>query len=589
MLHGVFFQRLFLPYLALICLAIAGIGAFSAVRLRSTYLEGRRQGLRNELHLVTGLVQDNLNNLRLQQLAQQIKTLGQELACRITVIRNDGAVLADNWADPSTMENHANRPEILRAAHAAEASETRYSDTVHSDMLYLAKAITLPSGRHFLRLAVSAAELRSQLRLLYTGIAGAAVVTMAIAGLILYLFARRSSEPIVEITGVAQAIAKGQLNRRSMTDEAGEIGELAKALNTMADAIGQLLAQAEHGRAELLTILASMSEGVIATDTQQHIRLVNEAAGKLLGFAVETATGKPLWQVVRNDTLIKAATDVLGGVESRIVEIGPIGGRHVEVRLSQYRSKGEPEAEGLVVVVYDTTHLVRYQELRKEFVANVSHELRTPLSVVRGFAETLADGAIRDPEKAPQYLGAILRHTEQLTNLVNDLLALSRLESQPELPRRTRVDLGAAARKTVELLTPAAQKKGQTLTLDIMAGLPAITGDPDYLERGIANLIDNAIKYTGEGGKIDVAVAAQKESLVVEVRDNGIGIPPPDLERVFERFYRVDRSRSREMGGTGLGLAIVKHVAQVHGGTVEVQSEVGKGSVFRIKIPGRWA
>jgi two-component system phosphate regulon sensor histidine kinase PhoR len=354
----------------------------------------------------------------------------------------------------------------------------------------------------------------------------------------------------------------------------------------MADAIGQLLAQAEQGKAELLTILASMSEGVIATDGQQCIRLVNEAAGRLLGFAAEQANGKALWQVVRNDRMIKAAGEVMAGGESRVVETGPIGGRHVEVRLSRYRSRGE--AEGLVVVAYDTTHLVRYQELRKEFVANVSHELRTPLSVVRGFAETLVDGAMRDPVKGPEYLGAILRHTEQLTNLVNDLLALSRLESQPELPRRAKVDLGAAGRKIVEMLLPVAQKKRQTLTVDVAAGLPSVVGDPDYLERGIANLVDNAIKYTGEGGKIEVVVRADEENVVVEVRDNGIGIPAADLGRIFERFYRVDRSRSREMGGTGLGLAIVKHVAQVHGGAVEVESEVAKGSVFRMKVSGRW-
>jgi signal transduction histidine kinase len=228
---------------------------------------------------------------------------------------------------------------------------------------------------------------------------------------------------------------------------------------------------------------------------------------------------------------------------------------------------------------------VRYQELRKEFVANVSHELRTPLTVIRGFTETLRDGALNDAEAAPKFLATISKHVDQLQNLVADLLELSKLESSPEMPRRVSFDLGGVTRRVVDLLMPTAQKKSQAISLDIPGSVPRVVGNPDYMERAVSNLIDNAIKYTPEKGAVGVTISYNHEAVTLEVQDNGIGIPAADLDRIFERFYRVDRSRSREMGGTGLGLSIVKHVAQVHGGSVHVTSTPGAGSKFILKIP----
>jgi two-component system phosphate regulon sensor histidine kinase PhoR len=264
-------------------------------------------------------------------------------------------------------------------------------------------------------------------------------------------------------------------------------------------------------------------------------------------------------------------------------QISPSAGRHLEIAACIFPSTGK--AEGLVLVAHDTTKSVRYQELRKEFVANVSHELRTPLTVIRGFTETLRDGALNDPVAAPRFLATINKHVDQLQNLVSDLLELSKLESSPEMPRRVSVDLAAVTRRVVDLLMPTAQTKHQALSVEISGHLPRIVGNPDYLERAISNLIDNAIKYTPESGAIGVSISYNHESVTIEVHDNGIGIPAADLDRIFERFYRVDRSRSREMGGTGLGLSIVKHVAQVHGGSVDVTSTPSAGSRFRLKIP----
>jgi two-component system phosphate regulon sensor histidine kinase PhoR len=357
----------------------------------------------------------------------------------------------------------------------------------------------------------------------------------------------------------------------------------------MAESLSGLVEQTNKDKAELLTILSSMSEGVIATDTRQRILIVNDAAGRLLGFDTHAAAGKALWEVVRNDQVIKAAGEVLEGAQRKLISVGPLSMRHLDVTLCTFPPPSDaPDArpaQGLVIVAHDITQSFQYQELRKEFVANVSHELRTPLSVIKGFVETLQDGAWQDQRKAPEYLATIHRHTDQLTNLVSDLLELSKLEGTTLTPRSAPAELNLIVRKTAELLAPAVQKKQQTLALHLDASLPTLKGNPDYIERAVANLIDNASKYTPEGGKIDVTTRPCGQYAVIEVSDNGIGIPAEDIPRIFERFYRVDRSRSREMGGTGLGLSIVKHVAQVHGGQIEVESTPGGGSTFRLKLP----
>ena len=583
LLRSAFFRRLFIPYFLLICAVAAGVGAFAGMRLWSAYLQSRKQSLHAELSLVWDIVRDDLAAGRHDEVNRRIKALGGEIGCRITIVAGDGAVLADNWADSAKMENHRSRPEIAVAAQSGEGDNVRASDTVHEKMLYMAQQRKSDDGRvFFTRLAVPLRELWSELWLLGGGLVAFALSSILAAGFICYRFAERQSRPILELTRLAQSLAAGHLDDRSDVRGKGEVPALGAALNTMAASIHQLLMQTNKDREELLAILSSMSEGVIATDAQQNIVVVNQAAGRIFGFEPAAAMGKPLWQIVRIDSIIKAAGEVLGSRQQQMIEAGLVGGRHLEVCLCAFPPRGA--MQGLVVVTHDTTQSVRYQELRKEFVANVSHELRTPLTVIKGFVETLRDGALEDPKKAREYLTTVERHTNQLTNLVNDLLELSRLESQPDLPRAVSVDIAGIVRKAVDMLAPAAQKKKQTLTADI-GRVPVIAGNPDYLERAVANLIDNAIKYTPDSGQIRVTARADNGGVVVEVADDGIGIPDADLPRIFERFYRVDRSRSRDMGGTGLGLSIVKHIVQAHGGTMEVNSIVGKGSTFRFSLP----
>jgi two-component system phosphate regulon sensor histidine kinase PhoR len=344
-----------------------------------------------------------------------------------------------------------------------------------------------------------------------------------------------------------------------------------------ADPAAERAAQLEAANRRLATVLDGMGEGVLATDRQQKVLFVNGAAARLLEFPLEGAVGRPLWELVRLEPILKGSLEAIVAGASRTVQVGPLRERHLSVSFS-------PGPGLVVLVISDVTESARYQELRKEFVANVSHELRTPLTMIRGYLETLEDGAIRDPEKGPEFLGIITKHARLLSNLVDNLLDLSRLEGQG-LGKRVRVDLAALVERVVDLRRPSAEKKGQGLDAIVAPDVPDVLGDADYLERAVSNLVDNAVKYTPEGGSIRITASRRGAQVAVQVSDDGIGIPESDLPRIFERFYRVDKSRSRDMGGTGLGLAIVKHVIQSHGGTIEVESALGKGSTFRVLLP----
>ena len=594
MFNSPFFRRLFVPYLLLICGAIAAVGFVSAQAVRASYLDRQTELLRDGGRLTSAAIAPAITSGALNEsFDRQVDQLGRATGLRITVMRDDGVVVADSEADLATLENHKARPEFVAAANTGEGTSDRTSGTVKTELLYLAQPVRDPAGVpvkdpqgrvYFVRLAVHMDQLRQNLNSLYGGLALAGILCVVAAGITSYFFARRHTQPISDLTSFADALSRGDLHRRTMRPEKGEIATLGTSLNAMAESLSKLVAQTNKDKAELLTILSSMSEGVIATDTHQRILLVNDAAAKLLGFNASQAVGRQLFEVVRNEQILKAAAEVLSrSAERKLISVGPLSARHLDVTLCTFPSDGH--TQGLVLVAHDITQSFQYQELRKEFVANVSHELRTPLTVIKGFVETLLDGAWRDGAKAPEYLSTILRHANQLTNLVSDLLELSKLESQGLTARHAPIDLRLVIHKAHDLLLPAVQRKNQAVELDVAADLPELKGNADYVERAVANLIDNANKYTPEGGRIAIRAAANGHYVVVEVADNGIGIPREDIPRIFERFYRVDRSRSREMGGTGLGLSIVKHVAQVHGGTIEVDSTPGKGSTFRLKLP----
>ncbi len=577
-----FFRRLFVPYLLLIAGAVFIVGWLGGDRIRETYLNRTEQRLSDSTLLIGELTRD-ISPANLPRVNEQLRSLGSQIQCRITLMSIDGTVLGDNEADATKMESHRFRPEVISAISQGEGQSIRRSDTIHENMYYFARRVNGDGSARLVRVAVHLKELDAQLAKLYRGLTITAITAVMIAGALGYYFSARNSLPVVELTKFADAVAHGDLSRRIHGNEAGEIRTMTTALNHMADSISRLITEVTKDQNELQAILATMTEGVIATDSDQKIVQCNAAARHLLGLPMVSPQGRALWEIVRHESILKYAGEVRTSGQKQTFQIGPIAGRQLEVSVCPLpHPAGAP---GLTIVAHDVTESFQFQELRKEFVANVSHELRTPLTAIKGFTETLSSWAIKDPVKGPQYLSTIEKHTNQLTNLVNDLLELSRLESRSDLSQRVSVDMDKMLRTLMELFQPLAERKQQTLKQELSDALPAILGVPEYLERAIANLLDNAIKYTPAGGQIVLRASREQNSLHIEVSDNGIGIPAADITRIFERFYRVDRSRSREMGGTGLGLSIVKHVIQVHGGTIDVHSVPGDGSTFRLKIP----
>ena len=352
------------------------------------------------------------------------------------------------------------------------------------------------------------------------------------------------------------------------------------AIAATADSVAHLIDRAAKDQGQLLTIISSMTEGLVALDQQQRILLANRAAEQLLGIKMPGAQGQPIWEHVAVEGVTQAAAQVMLTGRPRSFTCGPHNGLHLDIIVSRL-----PAAGGLVIMAHDVTEATRYQRLREEFVANVSHELRTPLAVIKGYVETLRDGAMEDRARAQQYLSTVAEHAEQLTRLVNDVLDLSQLENRAVAVAKDPVDVGEMLRRVAQSLEPAAQQKRQTLKVELPQDLPTIKGSVEDLSRAVSNLVENAIKYTRESGTIHVSAQREPDAVLITVEDNGIGISEDDLPRIFERFYRSDRSRSREMGGTGLGLSIVKHIIQSHGGTIEVTSRLGAGSKFTVRLP----
>jgi two-component system phosphate regulon sensor histidine kinase PhoR len=358
-------------------------------------------------------------------------------------------------------------------------------------------------------------------------------------------------------------------------------GDRQDVIHDIARTFRQLMSDALEDQAQFSTVISSMSDGLVATDDKQRIVLTNDAARDLLTFRQAEVLGKQLWEVIPLEGVLQTVTEVsLTGVR-KTVHVGPVSGRHIDVTVTRLPLR----PAGFIIVAHDVSETMRYEELRKEFVANVSHELRTPLTVIKGYVETLIDGALDDRPRAMQYLETVHKHAEQLAELVEDLLSLSRLDSSPSIPNPRLLLLGRVAAKVVDLLGPAAAKKEHRIGLRISDGLQPVLGSPDYLERAVSNLVENAIKYTPEGGLIRIVVREEGGRAILEVVDNGVGIAADDVPHIFERFYRAERSRSRDMGGTGLGLSIVKHIAQAHGGSVEVDTAPGAGSTFRLRLP----
>jgi two-component system phosphate regulon sensor histidine kinase PhoR len=535
------------------------------------------------LDLVAPVARERLADPRLNLETWAVQ-LAADSGIRVTLIQRDGVVLADSSVEADqvgAMQNHRGRPEVRAALASGRGMNVRKSATTGNTYVYVARTLSGPSGEvMILRLA----EPLDQLDALRTRLAAAMALAMLAAGVAILFTSlwldRRLFEPVSRLIDGAQDLAIGRASRVAVPDEE-ELAALAIALNRLAATAEQQFEAVSLERDRLQEILASMSEGVLVVDRDGRAQMINPAFYRLFDLAGDF-TGRPVLEIIRHPGFARLIEDTLRHRQPQGAQIALSSpDRRTLLLASAVLSGGE---RGAVVAARDTTELTRVADMRRDFVANVSHELKTPLAAIRGYAETLRDGALEEPPTAKRFTDRILSQCRRLQELLDDLLILSRLEGVDAALEREPVSLDAIARHAVELLGPTAREKRVTIEVQ-EEPVPSIQGDPGGLERLLLNLLDNAIKYNRPDGKITVRVGRCGGDALLEVSDTGIGIPPESIPRIFERFYRVDKGRAREEGGTGLGLAIVKHIAQAHGGQVDVESRIGRGSTFRVRLP----
>ena len=590
------FWRIYATYLVVILLCTVAM-AFDAGRsVRSFHIEQKEAELQARAQLVREEIAARGADLDVAGLQSLVSRLGAASETRLTVIAGDvpgvpaGTVLADSDSDPAEMENHATRPEFLTALGGRSGRAIRYSGTLRQDMMYVA----VPAGEDgrvatVVRAAIPLTSVNDALMTLYGRIALSAVVIALLAALIGLYVSRRISAPIREIQIGAERLADGDFEHKLYVPRTAEFASVAESLNRMAEELNDELRTLTHERNEREAVLSSMVEGVLAVDTDERVIAVNAAAARLLDIDPAAAEGKSIQEVVRNPDLQHVVAQTLDGhrpVEADIVLRVGAEDRDLQANGTLLHGDYEGDDVGAVVVLNDVTRLKRLEAVRRDFVANVSHELKTPVTSIKGFAETLEDGALDDPEAARRFVRIIAGQADRLNSIIEDLLALSTLEQRGDSPllQLEEADLCDVVAVALEVCGSKAEAKRIELREECPGCLLARVSPP-LLEQAVVNLVDNAVKYSADGGVVVVTLEERGGEVVVSVTDEGQGVAREHLPRLFERFYRVDKARSRDLGGTGLGLAIVKHIAQIHGGRVSVESVVGRGSTFRMHLP----
>lgn len=541
--------------------------------------------LLNTLPLVSGLLAEDLSR-EPEAMHTKIAGLARDEQFRVTIIDGSGKVLADSartWSQVQGTDNHAQRAEVVRAREMGEGSSVRLSATTGLVYVYAAKTVVDSEGRLlFVRLAQPVQGLKALRRDLAMVIVAAMITAMVAIGAWLWWLQRQISQAVPELFESAQHLESGDFSYRIEVSSRTEFGRLSGFLNRIAaqaeDQIQELTTRSEH----LLAVVLSMREGVLVTDAEGFTRLANPAFRRLFGISGAIDGLTPL-EITRQTQLEDLIVNTLTTGEPQLADI------EMEIpttRTIAIATTSLGQEAGVVLVARDITEVVLLGQMRRDFVANVSHELKTPLTAIRGYAETLRYGDIDEPDTGIRFLDRILQQCTRLQALLADLLTLSRLESLEDRGERTVVHLDKLLEDCLGSIAPQAAEKEITLDVESQS-MPSLDGDRDSLERLVINLLDNAVKYNRLGGSVKARLLPHDEEMTLEVADTGIGIPSHSLNRVFERFYRVDKGRSRDEGGTGLGLAIVKHVAQLHGGRVEVESHLGEGSIFRVHLPTR--
>ena len=559
---------------------------FATRTLKQLYLQEISSTLEAEARLAAMSLEKSFVTGEYSGVETICREMGRETKTRITAILPSGVVIGDSDEDPARMGNHADRPEIRSALAGPTGVSIRRSATLKKEMIYV--AIPVRNGEAISGVVRTSAPFLSVSQALgseYWKIALLGLGIALLAAIVSLILLARINRPLAEVERGAERFARGELGYRLPQTGPEEIASLSKTMNRMAGELEERLATISAQREELETILSAMVEGVLVTDSGEKIVRLNQSAARMLAVEPRDAEGTTLEEAVRNPEIQRLVAETLSRrkpTEGEVVFFNG-GERFLAAQAVSLPARGN-EPGGALVVLHDITRLKLLERVRQDFVANVTHELKTPITSIQGFAETLK-GEV-GPEETKRFLGIIAGETERLKAIIDDLLALSRIEKEEgkgEIQFQT-VPVIEIIKSAQKACAPRAREKSILVELEGDPGISAHLS-PDLLEQAVVNLIDNAIKYSEIGSLIRLELSQERNEIRIRVRDSGIGIPADHLPRIFERFYRVDKSRSRKLGGTGLGLSIVKHIVQVHGGRVSVESTPGKGSTFIIHLP----
>ncbi|MGD0552573.1 MAG: ATP-binding protein [Sedimentisphaerales bacterium] len=599
--------QLYLPYLIITILSLVLLSWYASYSFRWFYYDEIAQNLESRTRLAGQQILPAVNQKNFEEVDQVCKLLGQTAGIRLTMILPDGRVVGDSDQQPAKMENHADRPEFRQAMNGRTGRSVRFSDTLGKNMMYI--AVPLKEQEQTIavvRGSLSVIAVDKALNDIYAKIAWGVIGAAVCAAGVTLVVSRKITKPIEQMKDAAKRFATGQLDHRVPVPDSEELAELAGALNETADRLKRTIETITNQKNQLEAILSSMAEGVIAVDSDGRVVSINKKAAMLLEIDVVSATGHSIEEVIRNvdiqrfmrytlmsstpteEDIVMAPASSLR--DERGLAIGSAdGGAEQPVSLrarGTYLTDHQGNKNGAVIVLSDMTRMQRLENIRRDFVANVSHELRTPITSIKGFVETLLDGAINEPEQAQRFLKIIAGHTDRLMAIIEDLLSLSRLEEdgQKRMIAREHLTVRPVLESAIELSGPKAGDKKIKIEIDCDDDLEALI-NPTLLEQAVLNLVDNAIKYSPADSTIQISARKDDKEATIAVKDSGCGIEESHLSRLFERFYVVDKARTRKLGGTGLGLAIVKHITNLHGGSVSVESSPGQGSTFTIHLP----
>jgi two-component system phosphate regulon sensor histidine kinase PhoR len=568
------FLKIFGGYFLVVFLLSAVVLLFSFRTIRSHYLNTLTEDLKRLAQTLKERVIPYIEEGRFQELDSFSKELGKTIRIRITIVNPEGVVLADSDQDPGRMENHKYRPEIFRALQGEVGKSIRLSPTIKEEMLYV--GLPLEKGGKILGVIRTSLFLKDINRLLSdlkAKIALVVAVMMVFVLLLALLFSQSVSRPIKKVIAASRGVASGDFSKRVVLKSKDELRDLAESFNAMTSELRTFFTELTNQKEELNSIISSIQEGLLVVDKSGKILLGNDRMKKIAEN--ELIEGRFYWEVVRGSKFDELMNRVKEKKGSSFEEVE----LNEKIYLSSATYLGSQELT--VVTFHDLTEMKKLEKIKKDFVVNVTHELRTPLTAIKGFVETMEEEV--DKEKQ-NYLKIIKRNTDRLIRIVEDLLTLTAIEEKEGLVEREELNLKELAENILKIFEQRAGEKNLYLKLVADEKLPLIHADYFRLEQMFVNLVDNALKHTEKGG-VTIVLKARENEIAIEVQDTGIGISREHLPRIFERFYTVDKSRSRKLGGTGLGLSIVKHIVLLHGGAIEVKSDVGQGTKFIVTLP----